>query len=181
MLGSHHFTTYIIYRFFHSFLLYFDCRKYRQFGGENMQNLCNKEIRQQLGQRITSIRKAHGLTQQELSKKANISRSYLGDVEKDRYSPSVDTLFALANAMDICIVEFFTIPDIKLTDNGLIPDARSVLTDFKRLPPDKQQEFLELSRHVVAVQGKTQKHRVIVLLHLRHVHNFLQKKCLIFF
>lgn len=54
-----------------------------------------------LGERIKNIRKTRGLTQGQLSTKANISRSYLADVERDRYNPSVDTLTTIAKALNV--------------------------------------------------------------------------------
>lgn len=45
------------------------------------------------------IKKARGnLTQVEFSKKMNVSRSYLNDLENNRRSPSVETLNKLALA-----------------------------------------------------------------------------------
>lgn len=54
-----------------------------------------------LGANIKKFRKARGYTQIELANRANISRSYLADVERDRYNPSVDTLTNLAKALGI--------------------------------------------------------------------------------
>ena len=38
------------------------------------------------------------MTQLELAKKTELSRSYIGDIEKDRYNPSVSTLQLIATA-----------------------------------------------------------------------------------
>lgn len=54
-----------------------------------------------LGLAIKQYRKLNNLTQQELAEKANISRSYLADVEKNRYNPSLDTLNKIAEALNI--------------------------------------------------------------------------------
>ena len=51
-----------------------------------------------IGERIKEARKAAGLTQVELAKKTELSRSYIGDIEKDRYNPSVSTLQLIATA-----------------------------------------------------------------------------------
>lgn len=53
-----------------------------------------------IGSKIKELRKAQKLTQAELSLKANISRSYLADIERNRYNPSVDTLTSLAEALN---------------------------------------------------------------------------------
>lgn len=54
-----------------------------------------------LGARIKHYRKKRGLTQYELAERANISRSYLADMERERYNPSVDTLLAISRALHI--------------------------------------------------------------------------------
>lgn len=54
-----------------------------------------------IGDKIKDLRKEKKLTQVELAEKANISRSYLADIERNRYNPSVDTLKAIAKALDV--------------------------------------------------------------------------------
>lgn len=56
-----------------------------------------------IGARIKGFRKQRGLTQVKLAEKAGISRSYLADVESDRYNPSLSTLMELAQALGITI------------------------------------------------------------------------------
>ena len=51
-----------------------------------------------IGKKIRDARKNAGMTQVELAKATNLSRSYIGDIEKDRYNPSVSTLQAIAKA-----------------------------------------------------------------------------------
>ena len=54
-----------------------------------------------IGRKIRDARKNAGMTQVELAKATNLSRSYIGDIEKDRYNPSVSTLQAIANALGV--------------------------------------------------------------------------------
>lgn len=54
-----------------------------------------------IGQNIKTYRKKAKLTQKDLAEKAKMSRSYLADLEADRYNPSVDTLKSIAEALDI--------------------------------------------------------------------------------
>lgn len=53
----------------------------------------------ELGARIRHFRKIRGLTQLELAERSGISRTYLADTERGRYNPSLDTLKAIANAL----------------------------------------------------------------------------------
>ncbi|MCM3242729.1 helix-turn-helix domain-containing protein [Cytobacillus oceanisediminis] len=54
-----------------------------------------------VGKNIKKFRKQAGLTQVELANKANISRSYLGDVENERYNVSLEVLGKIAKALNI--------------------------------------------------------------------------------
>jgi len=54
-----------------------------------------------IGQRIKKARKDAKLTQMELAKKTNLSRSYIGDIEIDRYNPSITTLKTIAEATGV--------------------------------------------------------------------------------
>ncbi|WP_145052688.1 helix-turn-helix domain-containing protein [Paenibacillus xylanexedens] len=70
----------------------------------------------ELGKRIAQIRKEKGFTQASLSEQSGVSRSYLADVERGRYSTSLETLRKIAAAMEVPFVSFFetelTIPPV---------------------------------------------------------------------
>jgi len=56
-----------------------------------------------IGARIKGFRKQQGLTQVKLAKNAGISRSYLADVEANRYNPSLSTLMNVAQVLGIVV------------------------------------------------------------------------------
>jgi transcriptional regulator with XRE-family HTH domain len=56
-----------------------------------------------IGQRIKKIRNQLGFTQDKLASEANMSRSYLADVENDRYNPSFNTLEKIAEALNVSV------------------------------------------------------------------------------
>ena len=59
-----------------------------------------------IGSRIRSERKSQNLTMKKLSEMADISISYLGDIEKDRSRPSIERLKDIAKALDRSIAYF---------------------------------------------------------------------------
>ena len=70
------------------------------------------------------------MTQIELAKSANISRSYLADIENNRYNASVDVLKSISNALDISLVEILD----ESTNNTLTTkDNKSITNDLKKL------------------------------------------------
>ena len=62
--------------------------------------MINKEPqRQRIGQRIAEIRKAQGITQQDLADRTGIQRNHISRIEQGRYSVGFDTLQLIAEAM----------------------------------------------------------------------------------
>ena len=55
----------------------------------------------QLGQRLTKLRKAQGLSRYGLAKQLGVSRDYLGRVERGQSSPTVEMLRRLAQALRV--------------------------------------------------------------------------------
>ena len=56
-----------------------------------------------IGGSIKRIRTNRGLTQEEFAKEVGISRSYLGDLENNRKSPTVETLEKISIKMETAI------------------------------------------------------------------------------
>lgn len=56
-----------------------------------------------LGKNIKMIRKARGLKQIELARLADMSVSYLSEIENDRTAPSLRTLLKITRALHVDI------------------------------------------------------------------------------
>lgn len=56
-----------------------------------------------IGERIKQLRKEKNLTLRELAKKADISISFLSDIENGRSKPSLERLKAIAEALDTTV------------------------------------------------------------------------------
>lgn len=64
--------------------------------------LCRK-----FGEKIASLRKTRGFTQEELAFKTNISPSYLSSIERGITDSTITTAKRLAKALDINLSELF--------------------------------------------------------------------------
>jgi transcriptional regulator with XRE-family HTH domain len=53
------------------------------------------------------LRRAKGLSQEELAYRADIHQTYLSGVEGAKRNPSIDVLARIATALDVDIEEFF--------------------------------------------------------------------------
>lgn len=60
-----------------------------------------------LGEKIKAERLKANLSQKELAIKANISNSFLCDIEKDRTKPSIETLLNISSALEITDLNIF--------------------------------------------------------------------------
>ena len=59
------------------------------------------------GKRVAEVRRARGLTQEELAAKADITPLSIGFIEQGRRWPRIATLQKLATCLDVSVAEFF--------------------------------------------------------------------------
>lgn len=67
------------------------------------------------GQVIRELRKKRGISQEVLSGFACISRSHLAMIENGTKNPNVDTLWRIAEALEIPLSELFMLVEAALT------------------------------------------------------------------
>lgn len=60
-----------------------------------------------IGQKIKEQREKKGWTQEQLSEKADIHVSYVGQIERGLRHPSLKVLFKIADALSIKVEELF--------------------------------------------------------------------------
>ncbi|MCG2709597.1 MAG: helix-turn-helix domain-containing protein [Thermodesulfovibrionales bacterium] len=98
-----------------------------------------------LGARIKELRKAKGLSQEELSEKVGIDSKHLSRIEVGKSYPSLDTLEKIANALNVEIKDLFEFMHLsrgkELTDN--------VSKLLKEAGEDKQRLIMKIIRAVV--------------------------------
>lgn len=67
----------------------------------------NNNIRKKIGKTIRNLRKSKGFTQEQLGEKAGISYKFIGEVERGTVNPSLDSLIAISQALDVNVKELF--------------------------------------------------------------------------
>jgi transcriptional regulator with XRE-family HTH domain len=65
------------------------------------------KLRRVVAKNLRRIRQERGLSQEELADRANLNRNYIGMIEREENSPTVDALGQLSDALDIDPVLFF--------------------------------------------------------------------------
>ncbi|MEV1177100.1 helix-turn-helix transcriptional regulator [Nonomuraea sp. NPDC049784] len=65
------------------------------------------ELRRQFGARLRELREGHGLTQEQLGELADVDRKTINRIENGMYSPHLDKVFQIADALDLPARELF--------------------------------------------------------------------------
>jgi transcriptional regulator with XRE-family HTH domain len=58
-------------------------------------------LRERVAKNIIDRRKSVGLSQENLARRAGLSRAYVGKIENARFSASIDTIEKIARALDV--------------------------------------------------------------------------------
>src|SRR5829696_3451862 len=77
-----------------------------------------KEATARIGERVSSARTARNMRVSELARDAGVSTSLISQIERGNSRPSVATLFALAQALDVPVDSFFADPADDAACNG---------------------------------------------------------------
>lgn len=70
------------------------------------------------GQLICKLRKERGLSQEVLSGLSGISRSHLAMIENGKKNPNVNTLWCIADALQMPLSQFFLLLEKMPNNNG---------------------------------------------------------------
>ena len=63
------------------------------------------DMRQLVGRNFARLRKAKGLTQEEVEARSGVSQQYLSSLERGRRNPTVITLHELAQVLDVSVAD----------------------------------------------------------------------------
>ena len=73
-------------------------------------SLAFMKLRQIVARNLRILRKQKGLSQEELAFRAGINRNYVGQIEREEKSPTVDIVEKLANSLLVKAEDFFVKP-----------------------------------------------------------------------
>jgi transcriptional regulator with XRE-family HTH domain len=80
-----------------------------------------------LGEELRKARELAGLTQEELSFRAGLSRPYISQLERDLKSPTLETLFLICDALGLSASEIVARVEITRRRPGGIPKRGSAI------------------------------------------------------
>jgi transcriptional regulator with XRE-family HTH domain len=98
-----------------------------------------------IGNKITQLRKQNSLSQSELAKKLGISRTIVGNYERNENTPSVDVILKMAKLFNVSV-------DYILGEGKLSTYNKEILNrieDIESLDPDTQNKLFFLIDNVI--------------------------------
>ncbi len=85
-----------------------------------------------MGERIRTLRKERGWSQEELGEKADLHHTYVGAVERGEKNASIDTLDKIAVAFNIEILDLFALAQGRMDVDRL---RAHVIEEIRELSP----------------------------------------------
>jgi transcriptional regulator with XRE-family HTH domain len=70
--------------------------------------LCAMDMRKLVGGNTARIRRAKGLTQEQLAEKSGLSQQYISGLEQGKRNPTIVTVFEVATALGVGHLELLT-------------------------------------------------------------------------
>lgn len=101
-----------------------------------------------VGKRIKELRKERGLSLKDLSKRIDISISFLSDIENERSNPSLDRIKDIAKGLDTTVSYLLGESDniYKVLNNPFMQEVVKELKDFECWSEEDRQEVLAYLR-----------------------------------
>lgn len=105
-------------------------------------------FRARFGERLRQLRKAAGLTQEELAHRAGMDYKYLGSVERGERNLTIDNIERIVRALGVEPYEpfLFALKDVKPTDRL---DEEALLNLIRRSDPSVRPVLISLTQSIL--------------------------------
>jgi len=98
----------------------------------------NSDIRYRFGDKLRDIRERRGQTLKNVAEKAGLSESLISQIERNKVSPSIDTLFSIADVLEIG-------PEYLFSDLRREKKVNLVASDERRIVVTRGVKYSQLS------------------------------------
>jgi|SRR5690554_7197559 len=105
-----------------------------------------------IGEQITQLRKQNNLSQEELAKRAKVSRTIIGNYERNANTPSIEVLIKLVRVFNVSVD--YIIGEGQLS--ALDKDVLKRIEDIEELDPETKKHLFFLIDNVIQ-NSKTKK------------------------
>ncbi|MFH1564106.1 MAG: helix-turn-helix domain-containing protein [Nitrospirota bacterium] len=104
-----------------------------------------KEILIELGERIRSLRKHQGLSQETLAEKADMNPKYIGQIERGEVNSSVNTLQKVAIGLGATLSDLFSFLDTRIPATN----KELLVAKFIGFIKDAKEERIEVIEEII--------------------------------
>lgn len=115
--------------------------------------MTDKELAMYIGQKIKDYRLLNGMTQKDLATKINMGDTTIVNYEKGIRTPKKNTLFKIAEVLNVSIDDFFPPISTKDTPETAQNDRDELLeeltTNYTKLDKQRKNKLLDASRELV--------------------------------
>ncbi len=116
-------------------------------------------IEMSIGKRIKELRIINGLTQEELADRAELSKGFISQVERDLTSPSIATLEDILQCLGVDIADFFAprepVQTVFGEDDYFVKEDKDIGVTVEWIVPNAQKNSMEPIRVTIAPGGET--------------------------
>lgn len=98
-----------------------------------------------IGERITQLRKQHDISQAELAVKAEVSRTIIGNYERNANTPSIEVLLKIAKVFDVSVDFLIGEGELSSFDKDLLKR----IEDIEKLDKETKQHLFFLIDNVI--------------------------------
>jgi transcriptional regulator with XRE-family HTH domain len=98
-----------------------------------------------IGERITQLRKQLHLSQDELAKKVDVSRTIIGNYERNTNTPSIEILLKIAKVFNVSVDYLIGESELSSFDKELLKR----IEDIEKLDADTKQHLFFLIDNVI--------------------------------
>ncbi len=78
------------------------------------------KLPQQFGQVVKQLRETRGVSQEQLAARADLNRTYVGEVERAKAMPSLATIEKIAGALDLPVSKLLSLCEREPEDEKVV-------------------------------------------------------------
>lgn len=105
-------------------------------------------IAEKFGQRIRSLRKERGMSQERLAEKSGLHNTYIGQIERGEKNPSLESIEKLSKGLDISVAELFETFAEKPQSTSAIKKLNEMI---EKLPPKTIENLVKMVADLIKI------------------------------
>lgn len=109
-----------------------------------------EDVKKLVGERIRELRKARGLSQEELGWKSDLHYTHIGSIERGEKNSSVETLVKVARGLNVKINDLFDFPSTQVNLKTL---KKSLITEINESSPEALKIFSDMVKGIKSMEA----------------------------